>query len=875
MPKMRFDRLALGAVLLSQFCLAGAQTKAPAPPAGTQKPAVQAEAPKQPEKPKTIDELTKDFTKMEGLVTLYRQTKDGADTVYMEIPETRYGKLMLIQITAGSGMGDTAAFVFHGQPLADLPVRFQALDSTKIQLIKPNLDHRGSTKQSKLGIERSFPSEILATFEVKAHQAERKSVLIDVTPFFKSDVAEISQNLDAGPMGGYLLDPSGSRVDTVKNFPENFVIRSVYRAVRKGPAGTGPKAVPWAVSFNISDLPENDGYRPRLGDPRVGFFTTSYEDLSDAKSYDQNVNFIQRWRLEKADPTLAVSPPKKPIVWYIDNAVPPEYRDAVRKGLLMYNEAFEKIGIRDAIVVKQMPDDADWDIADLRYNVVRWTTGMPFAIALFRANPLTGEILSASLNMDAGFASSGAAQYDNIVDPVAAFSNEKNTIGTGNWSARLCDMAQRGVEMHQMGLTAAEMLTPGFGEEDRKKMIEQYVVEVVGHELGHCLGLRHNFAASTELTMNQLGNSATVHEQGIGASIMDYNPFNTAAIGKKDVDFYSQRIGTYDFWAIEYGYKPVPATSTEGEVPALRQIASLSGAPGHAYQSDGSADDFDPHVVLFDLSKNPVEWTESLADIAPKIQSKAGKKVALGESYFKFTRAWIQGLNMKTRAVRYAARFVGGGYLSSTFRGDVGEKPGYTPVDAETQRRALNLIVKNVFAPNAFNFSKSDLDRLTFDPNSTNNEVPGRSRIFALQQTIASLGRVALGTILSPDTLSRMKANEFRAGVGGDTLTVAELFKTLDKAIWTEEINRANVSDNRRELQRAHLDILIPMALSQVRGAPNDGRDLARAELSQLKARLTNALQHPTDDYTQAHLIECLARVTRALDAQALVAPGQ
>lgn len=873
---MRLDRLALGAVLLSQFCLSGAQTKTPAAtpaPAAKAAPAQAPEAAKPPEKPKTIDELTKDFIKMEGLVTLYRQNKDGNDTVYLELPESRLEKLMLIQVTSGSGMGDTSAFVFHGQPIADLPVRFRSIDNAHVQLIQPNLSHRGRTPESQRGIDRSFPYEIMGVFDVKARQAERKSLLIDVTSFFKSDVGELSTTI-GGPLGGYLLDPSGSRIDTVKSFPENFVIRSVYRAVRKGPPGSGPKMVPWAVSFNISELPENDGYRPRIGDPRVGYFITSFEDLTDAKSYDQNVNFIQRWRLEKADPSLAISPPKKPIVWYIDNAVPPEYREAVRKGLLMYNEAFEKVGIRDAIVVKQMPDDADWDIADLRYNVVRWTTGMPFAIALFRANPLTGEILNASLNMDAGFASSGAAQFDTIVDPASQPINAEFPT-YGKWASRLCDIEQRGKDMHAMGMIGAETLTPGFGEDDRKKIIEQYVTEVVGHELGHCLGLRHNFSASTELTLAQLGDPATVREHGLGGSIMDYNPFNSAAIGRKDVDFYAQRIGTYDFWAIEYGYKQVPAASSEGEVPMLKTIASKGGLPGLAYQSDGSADDFDPNVVLFDLSKEPLDWMEQLAAIGPKVRSRAFSKVAQGESYYKFTQTFNAGLSYQMRATRYALRYIGGGHLATSFRGDINEKPGYTPIDAASQRRALSLIVKTLFAPNAMKFSKEDLDRLTFNPNSTGNEVSARSRLFPLQQTLASFQRSTLSTLLSGDTLTRMKTNEFRVGPSRNTLTVAELFKTLDRSIWTEEINRENVSDLRRELQRAHLDLLIPMALSQSRGVPNDARDLARAELSQLKARLTNALPKATDDYTSAHLIESLARIDRALDAKAIVTPGQ
>src|SRR5205814_10557267 len=145
--------------------------------------------------------------------------------------------------------------------------------------------------------------------------------------------------------------------------------------------------IPFRVSYNLFAIPEN-GYHPRIADARVGFFTTDYQAFSNDKIDDPQVHFIQRWQLEKADPTMALSPPKKPIVFWIDNAIPEEYRDAVRKGILNWNKAFEKEGIKDAIVVNQMPDDADWDIADLRYNVVRWTTGMPFAIALFRANPL-------------------------------------------------------------------------------------------------------------------------------------------------------------------------------------------------------------------------------------------------------------------------------------------------------------------------------------------------------------------------------------------------------------------------------------------------------------------------------------------------------
>lgn len=875
-------RTLLGAILISGMCIASAQG---APGKADAKPAAAAQGkeqdkPKEPEKPKTIDELTKDFTKMEGLVTLYRQTKDKKDTVYMEIPEGRLEKLMLIQITSGSGMGDTSAFVYHGMPINDIAVKFHRVDENKIQLLSPNLGYRGNTAESKRGIARSFPDAIMSTFEIAAKQDERKSMLIDVSSFFKSDVGDLSTAVDS-----FALDPSGSRIDTVKDFPENFVVHTVYQLQRKGPANGDPKSVPWAVSFNISDLPVDNGYRPRLGDPRVGYFSVAFQDLTDAQQgYDPYVNYIQRWNLQKADPSLAVSPPKKPIVFYVDNAVPQEYRDAVRKGILFYNEAFEKIGIKDAIEVRQMPEDADWDIADIRYNVVRWTTGMPFAIALFRSNPLTGEILNACVNMDAGFASAGSARFDDIIDPGSRAARILNPEANDSaipaalrdkWSARLCDMQERGRMVQARGFAAAEVLTPGFTEVDRMNMVNEYITEVVSHEVGHCMGLRHNFAASNQLTMKDLCDPAMVNKYGTTASVMDYTPFNAGAIGRRDVPYFSPRIGTYDFWAIEYGYTPIDAATPEGEIGALRKIASLGSTPGHLYQSDGSADDFDPYVVRFDNARQPLDYLTTLSELGPKIQKNAYTRIRPGDSYYKFTRAWMAGLSSQINNALDASAFIGGGRLSTSFDGDPNGRPGYVPVDAPTQRRALTLMTKMLFSEDSFDISKKDLNKLTFNPKSPNNEVGARSRMFPVQQQLALAGRGGLLLILNADTLSRMKTNEFRAGAAGNTLSVAELFHTLDKTVWSEVDSNRPVSDLRRELQRSYLDIMIPMALGQARGVPNDARDLAMDNLVSLRHRITVDMPTAKDAYTGAHLRQSLSRINRALEAQTMVPVGQ
>lgn len=875
MRKLQTKRLILSALLPAFAAAAVAQTPPAAPakvPPAAAAPAAPAQAPaKEPEKPKTIDDLTKDFTKLQGLFTVYRQQKENSDTVYLELPESSLEHLMLLQITSGSGLGDTSAFVFHGQPIADLPINFHKIDSNHLQIIQPNLSHRATSQEAKVGIQRSFPNNILGTFEIKARQTERKSVLIEITGFFKSDVGELGQTVDA-PGQGYMVDYSGATLDTVKDFPENIVIRTVHKLLRKSPMDGSPKVVPWAVSFNLSDLPDT-GYRPRIGDPRVGYFTVNYEDLTDASKYDPNVNLIQRWHLEKADPSLAISPPKKAIVFYIDNAVPQEYRAAVQKGLLMYNEAFEAVGIRDAIQVKQMPDDADWDIADLRYNTVRWTTGMPFAIALFRANPVTGEILNACINMDAGFASTGLFTFDQVIDP-AAYARPVQDPLKAKWSSRLCDLNSQGRAIQTIGRYAAELLSPPGLPFNKKAYIDEYITEVVAHEMGHCLGLRHNFAASTQFTEAQLGNADLVKEHGLGGSVMDYNPFNTAAIGKPGVDYYSQRIGTYDFWAIDYGYRNIPAASAEAEVPALKLIASQGSLPGHAYQSDGVADDYDPYVVRFDLSKEPVDDNEKMAGIGKKIRSKAALKIKPGESYFPYTQAWLAGMNAQLRAASYALGYIGGGKLATGFVGDPAASMPYQPVDGQAQRRALKVVLDSVLSDDSFAISPEELARFTFNPNAPSNEVGSRSRLFPLRDRLALVQKVFLRRLLDSDGLMRIQNNEFRVGPHGNTLTMAELFHATNVAVWSELNGKKPITDLRRELQRSHLNMLISMALGQS-GAPNDARTLSIDQLRSLKTRIASALPKATGEYTRPHLAECLLRIDRALNAQAVVRADQ
>jgi hypothetical protein len=534
----------------------------------------------------------------------------------------------------------------------------------------------------------------------------------------------------------------------------------------------------------------------------------------------------------------------------------------------MYNKAFLKLGIKDAIQVKQMPDDADWDIADLRYNVIRWTTGMPFAIALFRANPVTGQILNACINMDGGFASAGTYEFESIFDPMSSAPVPSKSA----FDPRQCTYFKDGETQFRFGeLALAQLggLNPAF---DREEYIRQYIRETVGHEFGHCLGLRHNFAASNELTMDQLADSSVVKEHGISASLMDYNAFNIAAVKKRGVDVYSQTIGTYDYWAIEYGYKPIVAKTSKGEKYELAKVASKSGTPGLRYESDRTANGIDPTVATFDLSAEPIAYFKrSLAISRYLLQNLDKKKPEFGQSYYDFTKSYTAALRYYINAAVYMPRYLGGVALGNSFRGDTGERKPISPIDAKTQQDALSLLNTYVFSPNAFAFPKEDLLKLSFNPDQPGNEASGTQREYPMRSTFENYQRTVLSNVLSPRTLGRVAENEFRTPPGGKCVTVAELIRSVDANIWAELATGAEIPDLRRQLQRENVRQLIGLALAPDRTVPGDARVIAESELRSLLGKIRNAVPKAKGPYGKAHLQDCADRIGRALNAVTVV----
>jgi len=849
-------------------------------PLGDVKPGTSApDAKPEPKKEKSIDEVVKDYEKLPGLFTLYRKKESSHETIYMEIKESQLNQLMLVQATVSTGNGKS---VSAGDPLVDLPVKFVRMPDEKIYMVRPNIDYRAdeSTPISR-SLKRAFPDGYVETYKVEGTQKDRKSILINISDLFRGDTFQIGQEIAMGtsPMGGgapYGMDREKTYIASIKNFPENMVFETAYHFMGGGRGGietlADPRSMPIRVVYNVAPLPDT-GYKPRQADSRIGYFPTEFQSFDDDNKLDPNVRWINRWNLHKANPGLAMSPPNKQIVFWLDNAIPTEYRDAVKQGILMWNKAFEKIGIKDAIAVNQMPDKPDWDPADLRYNVIHWISSPSsvYAIAYPRVNPITGEILNAGIDIDGNFTRAIKIERDDQVDPVSAWLDPKPDLATKAMDPRRCEFGNGMMEQAWFGRMALDMLSGG--EVDDKAYVTSYLREIVAHEMGHILGLRHNFIASTYHTDAELANGKLIAETGTTASLMDYTPFNIFALKHKGVEYFSSTVGAYDMWAIEYGYTDTTGLSPKEEKSKLQGIASLCNLPGHAYETDELADSWDPNVVRFDLAKDPMTYWSKRLEVSKYMLLHLGERLPKnGESFHEFTRAYEEMLGIYSSSAAYASHYIGGLYTNRNHKGDAGLQPTLQPIDGGEQRRALQLLDTYIFSASAFDIPRSYYTMLAddpFGPMTLQSYLSGPSTYPVLDQ-ISSIQKAALNRVFSASVLARVVNNEFKMGPSGSALTLESVFSSTRNTIWSDLDAKSvgNIGPLHRQLQRAHLDMLIGMFLSPSSGLPDDAKMLAWNDLRTIQNKIKAIKLASQDTYTKLHLEQASMLIGRALDAK-------
>lgn len=859
--------------------------KADAPSGGSSSAAAApaASAPKSKYPP--FADVVKDYKNIDGLIKLHQ--KDTRLLAELESGHFNRDFIVLTSIARGIGEGQLLGGMTWGFG-DDSLWQFRKVEDN-VQIVRRNVRFKASRgSPEEKAVKLAYTDSVL--FALPIVTTNGGSVVVDLSQVFMSDLPQISHVLP-----GFAFSSSKSSWAAVKGFKDNveLEVAATYASSGTIELDTVPdsRGVSINIHYSISLLPET-GYSPRQADDRVGYFLTAVKDFSKKGDQDRFERYINRWDLQKADPSAEISPPKKPIIFWIERTVPYQYRAAIRDGILEWNKAFEKAGFANAIEVRQQPDNADWDPEDINYNTFRWiTAGAGFAMGPSRVNPISGQILDADIIFDADFVSYWKREYEMFTPQsiaaltggpldIASYVAEQEKIPASHRHSALCRCQLHNGMARELALASTALLAKSDAAmmaKEQDKLLLQGLKEVTMHEVGHTLGLRHNFKASTMLSLKDINNTDKTRQVGMLSSVMDYAPPNIVPKDAKQGDYYSTTLGPYDMWAIEFGYKPF----SSGESDELKKIAARGAEQGLVYATDEDTRgiDPDPFTNRFDLGSDPLEYAKSrtklIGELLPGIVEKVTKE---GDGFQKARQAFGVLLGNYGQSVFMASRFVGGVEVHRDHKGDPKGRAPFIVISAQKQRDALKLVEDLALSDKPFNFPPELYNHLAATRwNHWGVNMPMRTD-YAIHEVILMWQQRMIDQLTSSLVLERLHDTELRVDAKQDAFTTAELLSRLTASVFSEvnglksgdfSNRQPAISSLRRNLQRAYLKRLSNIALG-TGGAPEDCQSVAYAELAVLEGKLKQVLADKTklDAYTHAHLLESADRIHKVLDAR-------
>jgi hypothetical protein len=873
--------------------------------------------PPAPGQPPAFATVIKDAKEIKGLFPLWQ--KD--EKVWIELKPEDFNKPFFFAPKLARGIGENGIFggsmYVPGARVDDRIVEFRRQYNT-VQLVAVNSEFiaRDAKSPEARAVGVGFAPSLLSSAPVASSpHPERKTVLVDAGTLLLNDVLAIGTALQRAYRQGYALEGRNTQFTQVRGKPDAVVFNidahyyTANIAVPQpgappgAPQPTVPRSVPDArsmvlgIHIAIGRLPETP-MAPRVADARIGHFNTTVQDFSDDLARSPRQRYVARWRLEKKDPTAALSEPVKPITFWLDRTIPLKYRDAIGRGVLAWNAAFEKAGFKDAVVVKVQPDDADFDTLDTDAASIRWmTNSQPFfgAIGPSQVDPRTGEILDADIAFESLSSRSVRALRSQILDgrlsvDWPALMQSPDALPAEASQQRLAALMSRaGQPLCQHADFAAEQLSYALdvlearGELDpaspeAQQFVLDYLTDTTMHEVGHTLGLRHNFRSSRVYTEQQLSDRDFTAANGLAGSVMEYAPINLPRPGRSGGTPFQTALGPYDHWAIEYAYKPMPpGTTPEQEAAELQRIAARSSEPALAYGTDD--DNFlgiDPESLHFDLGDDPVAFAAKRIDIARDVVARQETRPLKPEANYAVLRRSVgYAVRDAGRAAGILARQIGG---IRTLRDHPGSgRDPLLPVPAAVQRRALDVLASGVLAADSFRLSPATQRRLAPDFNERIEALSGGdgpvSTDFSITEQVLGMQRALLAQLMSDGVAVRLLDSEgkFEPTAGGrsDVFRLSELYMRLTREVWSELGASGDIAAPRRELQREHVNRLSSMLLRPTAASRADTRSLVRAEAQALLARINAAGKRAgLSAESKAHLADSADTLTQALQAR-------
>ena len=869
---------------------AGSPAAAPRPPGA---PPAAAPAPGQPPPFATV---IKDAKPTHGLFSVWQ--KD--EKVWIELKPDDFDKPFFLSPKLRTGIGEARVFggLMVGAPAL---VEFRRQHNV-VQLVAINQQQvaQAGTPEARAVAAAVSPSLLTAYPVGSQPHPDRKAVLVDLSAMLMNDMLGIGGHLQRTYRQNYAFDARNSAVVGVRGQPGLLVLETNNHfataniavpqpgAPPGAPVPTVPGGLPDARSlfvglhFSLMQLPATPMAR-RAADPRVGYFQSARDDYSDDLARSPRQRVVNRWRLEKKDPAAALSEPVKPITYWLDRNIPVKYRAAITAGVLEWNKAFERIGFQNAIVVQQQPDDATWDTLDAGVASLRWMTNRQpafGAIGPSHVDPRSGEILDADIGIESlsarnlrnlrarvlgGTATAAAAQDWAELLQVAGPPSPELLAGGLAHDPLQCRHADHAAE--QLGYALDVLAARGDLDPDSpeaRQFVLDYMKDMTMHEVGHTLGLRHNFRASHGVRASQVADPEFTRREAFTNSVMEYAPVNLPRPGEPAAAPFQATLGTYDYWAIEYGYKPIPA---EQEREELARIAARSGEPALGYGTD--EDNFlgiDPDALHFDLGDDVLAFASRRFDIARDLfQRQETRTLKPDEDYGILRRTLGYAVRDAGRAAGVLLRQVGGVRTLRDFP-NTGRDP-LQPLPAADQRAALQMLSQRVLAADAFVVSPALQRKLA--PNFLERgESLAEPTEYPLGQTVLDLQRAILNRLMGDSLATRVLDTESKVSPPAQPLRLAELYDQLEADVWSELAGSGDIPQPRRELQREHVSRMAALVLRPGLMTRSDARAMVRSRGAALAQRLERAAgRKGLSVEARAHLADSAETLRSALAA--------